>query len=342
LVRLRQKISNSQYVRHIIVSVFILVAVVMVGVTGYILIESMSFTEAFYMTIITISTVGFREVKSLSTAGSWFTIFMIVVGVSAVLFFLAGLFEFVLSEVLGDLWGRRRMNNMISRLSSHYIICGYGRVGRSVAEELAEHAKRFVVIENDEDAFRLCVDDGHLAVMGSATDNESLIEAGIERAVGLVSALRSDADNLFVVLTSRTMNPNLLLVARADQLESEQKLEMVGADRVISPHKIAGKRMANLLIRPGACEFLDVAMASTLPEYFLSELKVGEDSDLLGLTIKESRLREQTGVTVLAVRKTDDKAFNPNPSVETTIDKGDILVLIGTPEQMALMESEHS
>lgn len=231
------------------------------------------------------------------------------------------------------------MQNTISNLSTHYIICGYGRVGRSVAEELAEHGKRFVIIERDEEAFSECVQDGYLAVQGSATENDSLVAAGIERAVGLVSALRSDADNLFVILTARTMNPGILLIARADQPESEQKLELVGADRVISPHKIAGKRMANLMVRPGACEFLDVAMVTNIPEFFLSELLVTEETGLRGQTIRGSRLRERTGVSILAIRKSTEKLFNPNPAVDTVIDEGDVLVLIGTPEQMALMES---
>lgn len=340
-MNLKRRIRESQYARHIVISICLLLAVLTIGVVGYIFIEHMTFTQALYMTIITISTVGFREVKPQSTAGMYFTILIIVTGVSVVLFFLAGAFEYVLSEVLGDVWGRRRMMNNILKLTNHYIICGYGRVGMSVAEELGDQGKRFVVIERDEEKFNECVRDGHYAVHGSATENENLVSSGIERAVGLVSALRSDADNLFVVLTARTMNPNLLLVARADQPESEQKLEMVGADRVISPHKIAGKRMANLLVRPGACEFLDVAMVGNLPEYFLSELRVSQSAALAGQTIKQSGLRERTGVSILAVRKEGEKLFNPNPGVDTLIEEGDILVLIGTPEQMALMEQEN-
>jgi len=336
-----RSIFESRFIRHMLISACLISAIIAVGVLGYMLIEEETFHQALYQTVITISTVGFREVKPLGTAGMYFTIFIIVTGVSSVLYFLTGLFEFVLGEALGDVWGRRRMMNSISRLNNHYIICGYGRVGRSVAEELDDHGRRFVVIEQDQEAYDDCVQDGHLAIHGSATDNEQLQSAGIERAVGLVSALRSDADNLFVVLTARTMNSNLLLVARADQPDSEKKLEMVGADRVISPHKIAGKRMANLLVRPGACEFLDVAMAGNLPEYYLSELKVGKSSNVLNQTIGESRVRERTGVSVLAVRKVGESAFNPNPGPDTLIEEDDILVLIGTPEQMALMEGEN-
>jgi voltage-gated potassium channel len=324
---LRRRMRQSQGVRYVVIALAILVGVLVTGVVGYILIEDMTFTQALYMTVITISTVGFREVRPLGIGGMYFTIAVVIMGFGALLFFLTGLFEFVLSEYLGDYWGRRRMQNTISKLENHYIICGYGRVGRSVA------------IEKDEGVFQGCVDDGYLAIHGSATDNLKLAEAGIEKAVGLVSALRSDADNLYVMLTARVQRPEILLVARADQPESEEKLEMVGADRVISPHKIAGKRMANLMVRPGACEFLDVVAGGNLPEYQLSELSVTASSPLAGKTIKGSRLRETTGVTILSVRKMGEAAFNANPATETMIEDGDVLILIGTPEQMAKMEA---
>lgn len=328
----------SQGSRHVVIALWVLLVVLAVGVVGYILIEDMTFSQALYMTIITVFTVGFQEVHPLTTGGMYFTMAVIITGVSAMLFFLTGLFELVLGEYLGDIWGRRRMKKSISRLENHYIVCGYGRVGRSVAEELFTQGKRFVVIDKDREVFEECVDDGFLAVHGSATDSEYLVEAGIEKAVGLVSALRSDADNLYVILTARVMKPALLLVARADQPGSEGKLEMVGADRVISPHKIAGKRMANLMIRPGACEFLDVVAGGNLPEYQLSELVVTGTSHLHGKTIKETRLRETTGVAILSVRKGGEANFNPNPAAGTVIEDGDVLLLIGTPEQMAVME----
>lgn len=324
--------------RHVVTALWVLLAVIVMGVVGYVLIENMTFSQALYMTVITISTVGFREVRPLTTGGMYFTMAVIITGVSAMLFFLTGLFEFVLGEYFGDIWGRRRMKSSISRLENHYVVCGYGRVGRSVAEELHTQGKQFVVIEKDREVFDECVEDGFLAVHGSATDNEHLVEAGIERAVGLVSALRSDADNLYVILTARVMKPGILLVARADQPGSEDKLEMVGADRVVSPHKIAGKRMVNLMIRPGACEFLDVVTGGNLPEFQLSELVVKGKSWFDGRTISGTRLRETTGVTILSVRKGGDASFNLNPAADTVIEDGDVLLLIGTPEQMGIME----
>jgi voltage-gated potassium channel len=269
LKKLSGKIRESAGVRHLLVAVAILSSVVVAGVAGYMLIEDMNFNQALYMTVITITTVGFREVKPLGTGGQYFTMLIVVTGLGAVLFFLTGLFEFILSEYLGNLWGRRRMQSQIEKLENHYIICGYGRVGSSVALELADQGKPFVVVEIDEDVFAECMREGYLCIHGSATDNDVLEKARVHRAIGLVSALGTDADNLYVVLTARVLNPQALIVARAEHLASEDKLEMVGADRVISPHKIAGKRMANLMLRPRVCEFLDVGITGALPEYHL-------------------------------------------------------------------------
>lgn len=334
-----KKSEISQGGRHVVTSLLLLLAVMVGGVLGYILIEGMDFTKALYMTVTVVSTVGLGEVQPLGTGGIYFTIALIVTGVSAMLFFLASVFEFILSEYLGDIWGRRRMRSNIAKHEDHYIVCGYGRVGRSVAEELSAQGKSLVVIEMESEHVRHCADDGFAVVHGDATDSEVLEESGIEKAAGLVSALRSDADNLYVVLSARVIRPDILLVARADQPEAEEKLMLVGADRVISPHHIAGKRMANLMIRPGACDFLDAAVSSNLPEYQLTELDVIEGTPLCGKSIRETRLREKTGVTILSIRKKRQETFNPNPSPDAMIEEGDILILIGTPEQMIWVEA---
>ncbi|MHB8895504.1 MAG: potassium channel family protein [Candidatus Geothermincolia bacterium] len=341
-MNLSEKVSSSAGVRHLLLALVILISVVVVGVVGYILIEDMSFNQALYMTVITITTVGFREVRPLGTGGQYFTMVIVITGLGSVLFFLTGLFEFVLSEYLGEFWGRKRMLNQIAKLENHFVVCGYGRVGSSVAGELAEQGKRFVVIEIDEEVYKECLGDGYLCILGSATENHILEQARLANAVGLVSALGSDADNLYVVLTARVINPHALIVSRAEHPESEQKLEMVGADRVISPHRIAGKRMANLMLRPRVCEFLDVGITGRLPEYQLSELRVEESSILHELSIKDSRLRERTGVTVLAIRKSGESSFNPNPPPDTRMGKDDVVIVIGTPEQLARMEAEQA
>lgn len=328
--------------RRLVVAAAILLAVMGAGIIGYWLIEDMSFVEALFMTVTTVFTVGFREVQPLSTTGMCFTVALILVGVGAMLYFVTMLFEFILNEYLGDIWGKRRMKNKIRKLVNHYVICGYGRVGRSVAEELEAHGRPFVVVDSDEEVFGQCVEDGRLAVHGSATDVDVLLEAGVGDATGVVSALPSDSDNLYVALTARVTKQDLIVVVRANEPGSEQKLEMVGADRVISPYRIAGKRMANLLTSPGACEFLDVVSAGNLPEYQLIEHMVDLESPLKGMTIKETKLRERTGITILAVRKEGESRYNPNPRPAQEIEKGDVLIMIGTPEQMELIEAgEH-
>lgn len=335
---MRKYTGLSEGSRHVIRALLLFLGAVTFGVVGYVIIEGSSFSDALYMTIITISTVGFGEVPPLSQAGRYFTIVLIVTGVSALLFFFTAVFEFILSEYFGDIWGRRKMQKRILGLSGHYVVCGYGRVGRSVADELMASGKQFVVIEVEDQAARECANNGYLVIHGSATDTDVLKRANIEKALGLVSALKEDADNLYVILSARVLRPDLLLVARADQPEAMEKLEMVGADRVISPHMIAGKRMANLLVKPVACDFLDVAVSSDLPEYQLTEQSVEEGSMMDGKTIRGTRLRETTGVTVLSIRKKGEKQFNPNPPADTLIEQGDVLLMIGTPQQMASLE----
>jgi voltage-gated potassium channel len=332
--------GKSRILRHVFMSLGFVLIVLVVGVAGYIFLEEFTFTEALYMTVITIFTVGFREVRSLDTAGMYFTMLIVVTGVTAMLFFVSSVFEFVLSEFFG-IWGRRRMQNSISKLSGHYVICGYGRVGQSVAEELKAQGKEFVVIENNQATLSACIEVGFLAVHGSATENEVLLEAGIMDAAGLVSALPSDADNLYVVLSARMNNPDILLVARADQPDSVHKLEMVGADRVISPHKMAGARMAHLMIHQRVCEFIDVYIGGEdTPDYELAEYKIEEGSGLIGNTVRDAGLREKAGVSILAISKKDQKKFNPNPEPDVVIEKGDLLILIGTSEQMRKVESD--
>jgi len=340
--RLKRNMNASAGFRHHFLALIILSAVIVIGVIGYMLIEDMTFTEAVYMTVITITTVGFREVERLGPGGQYFTVFIVITGLGAVLFFLTGLFEFVLGEYLGDFWGRKKMENRISNLESHYVVCGYGRVGRSVADELAGQGKKFVVVEADEDVFKECLEEGHLCIHGSATEDHVLEHARLEHAVGLVSALGSDADNLYVILTARVLNPNALLVSRSEHPESEKKLEMVGADRVISPHTIAGRRMANLMLKPRLCEFLDIGITGNVPEYQLAEIMVSGGSVFDGMSIRDSRLRERTGVTVLAVRSQGEEAFNPNPPPETELRSGDVVIVIGTTVQLAKFESQQA
>jgi len=310
-----------------------------VGVAGYMLIEGMTFTEALYMTVITLATVGFREVREPSTAGMYFTVFIIVTGVITLFLLVGSLAELFLEELFGERMGRRRMGLRIRKLRDHYVICGFGRVGENVCRELLSTTPDVVVVEKGEEIAERARGEGFLVVQGDATDVEVLEEAGVRRARGLVAALQTDADNLFVTLSARSLNPSLYIVTRSVYPQSTDKLIYAGADRVISPYVMSAKRMANLLQKPGVCDFLDLVMHAEDIEYRIEEVALTAKSPYAGRTVGQSKLREETGVLVLALRNAGAKDFNTNPSPETILRAGDNLIVIGTSEQIERMRS---
>jgi len=260
-----------------------------------------------------------------------FTIVLILGGVGTAIYILSGLVEAVVDGELGVLLGRRRMERRIAHWSGHVIICGYGRVGRSIADLVATGGTDVVVI--DRDAERLV--GLHVATLeGDATDEEVLRSAGIGRARVLVAALTSDADNLFLTVTARAVRPEIFIVARARQESSERKLTSAGADRVVNPQRIGGQRMAAFVLQPHVAEFLDVVMHDGSLEFRLEEVAVGERSPLVGSSLREAQIRDRTGALVLATRDADGR-FTTNPSPETVIKPGEILIAIGTEAQLA-------
>ncbi len=313
----------------------ILVLTVMaIGIAGYILIEDMTFTQAFYMTIITIATVGFREVKELSTGGQYFTIFIILCGVGTLFYFVTSLFEVMLEGLFGEAIGRRRMTQRIKALRDHVIICGFGRVGENVCREFQRAGRDFVVVEKDEETVERAMEEGFLAVKGDATHVEILEEAGVARAKGLVSALHTDADNLFVTLTARTINPRIFIVTRCVYPKSTEKLIYAGADRVISPYLLSARRMANLILRPNISDFLDVVVRAEDVEFRVEEMRLERDSPYAGKTIGEANIKTETGVLVLALRGKDSREFDTNPGSDTRLNEGDTLIVMGTKSQL--------
>lgn len=312
----------------------VVLAMIAVGVAGYMLIESMSFTDAFYMTIITLFTVGFREVKELSTAGMYFTIFFIVAGVGTLFFLISSFVELMLEEVFGEVMGRRRMSLKIKKIKDHYVICGFGRVGENICKELKDSGKEILVVEKDEKTAEQAISEGFLTVVGDATNLEVLEEAGVGRARGLVAALHTDADNLFVTLTARSMNPELFIVTRSVYPQTTDQLIYAGADRVISPYVLGAKRIANLLLKPSVCDFLDVVFHAESIEFRIEEMVVGKDSPYAGRTIGESRVKTETGALILALREPGQPRFNTNPDKNTRIREGDMLIVMGTAEQL--------
>jgi voltage-gated potassium channel len=322
--------------RRLIWSIGALVAIVFIGTIGYEVIEGWSLLDSIYMTITTITTVGFREVHPLSDAGRIFTIFVIIGGVGGALYVLTNIMAYLLEGQFGITMGRRRMKNRIAKLKDHFILCGYGRVGQEIAQAFSEEGVPFVIIANDQQHIAKAEKEGYLCLFGDATSDEVLKEAGIERAHGLVAAVGTDTDNTFITLSARELRPDLFIEARSSSPEAEGKLRRAGADRIISPHAIGGRRMAMLALRPAVVDFIDTVTYGRGREMELENVDVGSGSQLVGRTMEQAR--SKVGITVLAMRKKGGKLL-PNPPGEEIIEEGDRLIVIGTKKRLAALES---
>jgi voltage-gated potassium channel len=305
-----------------------LTALSAVGTAGYMTITDLGFTDALYMTTITLTTVGFREVAPLGPAGQYFTMALLVSGLGVVVYSATLLARDVIEGELQRGFGRRRVQRAIEKASGHVVVCGFGSMGQMVCKELLAKPVEFVVVDRDADKLRLAEAEGRLCVAGDATEDAVLEAAGIRQARGLVAALSTDADNVYVVLSARQLNPNLLIVARAEDDRSERKLLHAGATRVVSPYAIGGHRMAHALLRPTVLDVIDLATHSRGLELQIEEVEVTAGSFCDGVTLQASGLREAAGLIVIAVRKPDaDTTFNP--TADTPIAARDRLVLMG-------------
>ncbi|MCA1990068.1 MAG: potassium channel protein [Desulfarculus sp.] len=303
------------------------------GTLGYMLIEGWDFHDSLFMTITTVSTVGYGEVHPLSRPGELFSIGLILTGVGSVLYFLTMITQWVVEGKLRQVMGRRSLERKIRSLKDHYIICGYGRIGAQVADMLAEKNVGMVVIDTSEEATRRLEAAGIHYVLGSATEDESLLAAGIDRARGLVATVSSDADNVYIVLTARGMRPDLLIIARATEPGSERKLKRAGADKVVSPYFIGARRIAQTVLRPSVADFIDLTFHGSDLALQMEELVVGQENELVGVSLKESGLRQNLDLIILAIKKADDRMIF-NPPADTVIDRGDTLIAMGPHESM--------
>jgi len=310
------------------------ISVIIFGVVGLMVIEGWSFLDAIYMTIITMSTVGYQEVRPLSPAGRVVIIIFIIVGVGAFLYAVATLAEYVVSGQLKGVLEKKKMKNQISKLKGHYLICGFGRVGEQVALELKREGRDFVVIDANPSAISKCSPLGYSYVEGSASNDDVLKDAGIMKAAGLVSAVDSDAENVYVTLSAKNLRKDLYIVARASSEEAEYKLIRAGADRVISPYTIGGKRLAGMLLRPNIVDFLDFVLHSGDMDLFIEEVEITERSPFVGLTIGEVKQRYKIGANILAIKSKKDNKIMPSPESNAPIEKGDLLIILGTREQL--------
>ena len=304
------------------------VVVTVVGSVGYVLL-GFSPLDALYQTVTTLATVGFREVEPLDAVGKIYTMVLILVGVGTVLTTFTVVVEALIEGSLRDVYGRRRMDRKIAGLSGHIIVCGWGRVGQAIARYCGAAGQPLVVIDANPERVQ-GID--HPFIVGDATDDAVLRDAGIGRAKSLVAAIDTDADNLFVALSGRSLRPDLFIVARARTQASEEKLLRAGANRVVNPQALGGERMAALLLQPHVAEFVDVVMHDGSLEFRLEEVPLPQASPLVGSTIRDSHVRDRTGALVLALR-TADGAFLTNPDPATVLDGGQILIVVGTAEQ---------
>jgi len=309
-------------------ALLLLVLIIGIGVAGYMTIGGLAPLDALYMTITTLSTVGYREVAPMTPAVKVFTIALILGGFGVVLYSASLAAGDVIEGRLQRVIGKRRVQRQIEHLAGHYVVCGFGRMGRIVCKELAAKPVPFVVVDTDPEALRQLQEQNYLCVDGDATEDTVLIGAGIERARGLVSALSRDEDNVYVVLSARQLKPDLLIVARAEDERSEIKLLRAGATRVVSPYVIGGSRMAGALLRPAVLDVVDLATHYRSIELKIEELAVAAGAFAAGATLRESALREDHGVIVIAIKRASgEMVFNPDP--ELRIDAGDRLVVMG-------------
>jgi voltage-gated potassium channel len=309
------------------------IAILTAGTLGYMLVEGWSAFDALYMTVMTVTTVGFSEVHPLSTGGKVFTIFLMLGGIF-VLFYAAGeLIRIMISGQIQQALGRQRMEHALAELRDHIIVCGYGRMGKLVCREFSSQEVPFVVVERAAEPLEHFKMPYGLPLHGDATSDEILKTAGIDRARALVAVLPSDADNLYITMSARLLNERLFIVARAEDERAEQKLHRAGASRVVSPYAMGGYRVAHAVLRPTVVDFLDQAIRSEHLEMQIEEIQIASHSRLVGTAIKDTNVRQQLGIIIVAIKRaTGAMVFNPPP--DAVLGAGDILIAIGHTKQL--------
>ena len=326
--------------RHPIIRALIgIVCVLVIGTTGYRLIEGWSLLDGFYMTVITITTIGFKEVHELTFSGKLFTLFIIFSGIGVVGYTVFAGTQLVVEGEINKILTRRRSMKAIQKLRNHFIICGFGRMGSFVCEQLQARGIPFVVVENKIEVQDKIVQAGHYLSPGDATEEDVLLAASINSARGLVSVLNSDASNVYVVLTARELNPELEIIARAAEESAQSRLMRAGATRVISPYQIGGMRMVMGIVKPTVMDFLQVAMDHKKIDVDLEEVRVAENSIYSGKMLIDTDLRKELNLIIIAIKKSDGRMeFNPGPN--TIIHGNDTLIAMGKRKDLEVFENE--
>ncbi|OGC04201.1 hypothetical protein A2276_06310 [candidate division WOR-1 bacterium RIFOXYA12_FULL_43_27] len=323
--------------RRLVVPLSIIVVVMIVGILGYTFLEKQPLLDAIFTMVLLLATLGFREAYTLSTYGKLLSIGIILIGVGAVAVAAGRLIEIIMEGQIVGYRRRRSMEKRILELKNHYIICGFGRVGHQVAEDLEAEKISYVIIDNKPEIAEELSSANIPFLVGDVSSDDILEKAGIQRAKGIIAVADSDATNVFITLTARVLNPKLYIVARAAVKDTESKLIKAGANRVLNPYLIAGRRMAAMVMKPVAIDYLDTVMQGEHVNFGLKEFKVDGRHSLGGKTLAETEFRQKSGATILAIQSPDGH-FNIQPIGSTKINHGDILVAIGTQEQLDLLE----
>ncbi len=303
------------------------------------MIEGWDFLDAVYMTVITLTTVGYGEVHEVSRIGQIYTILLIFIGVAFFLFVAGSVVQFMVEGRIRTILGRRSLDKKIDRLKNHYIVCGYGRIGRFLCNQLKRKPIDLVVIDNNRELIPILDDDKVLYLSGDASDEAILHKAGILRAKGLVAVLATDTDNVFLVLTARQLTPDLYIIARASRDESKSKLQAAGANKVESPYEMGAVSMAQRIIRPTVTNFLNLAFAHKRKDIQMEEIPVNSSSDLINVMLKDSGIRQQFNLIIIAIKKSDGSMLF-NPSYETVIDAGDTVIAVGQEGNLQRLENK--
>jgi voltage-gated potassium channel len=321
--------------RRLLTGAVLLLFLLLFGVVGYVLVEGWSFLDALYMTVITVTTVGFEEVQPLGTGGRIFTIFLVLLGVGVAFYILTTVVATVVEGELGLALGVRRMMSRIEALRDHHILCGFGRVGEEIARQFGERGAEFVIVESREESIERARAKGYLIVEGDATQDESLLRAGIRRARALLAASDSDSGNTYIILAAKGLNPDVFLVARAGQPSSEPRMLGAGADRVISPYRFGGRRMALSVLQPLTVDFIDTLAAGQPGERILAEVAVTAESPLLGRSVSDV-LEICPRATVLGIQKASG-AMAVGPGGAVSLELGDRLMVLAREEEVAVL-----
>lgn len=333
----RRSMLQARETREVLLSLFAICTLLVLGTVGYTEIEGWRLFDSLYMTVITLATIGYGETHPLSDTGRAFTMVLILLGVGVASVVIGTLARFAIQQQIRWIFERKGMHDQVDKLNNHTIFCGYGRLARMALTELRESDTALVIIDKDEVRLEAIHEAGFLSIRGDATTEEALLAAGIKRAKRIVSLLPKDADNLYVILTAKELNPNLYIISRADDENGEKRLTRAGADRIISPYRVGGQKIADGILRPFVTDFLDLAASSGHPELQIEEIRIPENSPLQGITLGNSAIRQRTNIMVAAFISADGR-MQFNPSGEAMIEAGTTLIGLGYKKDFRELE----